>query len=61
MYIANILYEMFNLNFWTVVLGCDVNFSDPYGHVTPLHVAVNSLVDFKNFNEILQILIEGGV
>ena len=40
--------------------GCDVNICQQYTHVMPLHIAVNSYVDPKLFEEVLLLLIRGG-
>lgn len=40
--------------------GCDVNFCEPYGNVTPLHIAVNIHNDINIFRPMLHLLLEGG-
>lgn len=40
--------------------GCDVNLCEPYGNVTPLHVAVNVHNELSLFRPLLDILLEGG-
>jgi hypothetical protein len=40
--------------------GCDVNLCEPYGNVTPLHLAVNIHNDISLFRPMLDLLLRGG-